>query len=80
MGTESVVQNSRVALLDFIDTLPDDNTMDETQFTLRSLANCLVSLLKVNVDNDRVLPSVLEVIAFLFDMQVIQRLQATAFK
>ncbi|KAF1944354.1 hypothetical protein EJ02DRAFT_510264 [Clathrospora elynae] len=79
MASESVVQNSRVALLDFIDTLSDDNTSDVPQFTLVELAKCLVGLLKANLDNDRTLLPLLEVVAFLFDMQVMQRLQSTSF-
>jgi hypothetical protein len=41
---------------------------------------CITSLLKSNIENDRVLIPLLETIAFLFDMQVLQRLEGTAFK
>ncbi|KAI8942521.1 hypothetical protein NX059_000585 [Plenodomus lindquistii] len=80
MGSESVLQNARVALLDCIDTLPTTSTDANSPFSLLDLATCLTTLVKANLDNDRVLLPLLEVIAFLFDMQVMQRLQDTAFK
>lgn len=80
MGSESVVQNSRAALLDFVDMLQDEDTSDVTQFALVDFANCVLTLLKNNITNDRVLLPLLEVIAFLFDMQIMQRLQSTSFK
>jgi hypothetical protein len=78
MGSESVVQNSRSALLDFIDALPDHNP-SHSQFSLDDLADCLLGLLKSSLNDDRILLPLLEVISFLFDMQVLQRLQ-TSFK
>jgi hypothetical protein len=80
MGSESVVQNSRAALLDFVYILKDQDTSDVPQFALIDFANCILALLKNNITNDRVLLPLLEVIAFLFDMQVMQRLQSTTFK
>ncbi|KAJ4368106.1 hypothetical protein N0V83_006461 [Neocucurbitaria cava] len=79
MGTESVVQNSRAALLHFVDTLPTEHTSDREQLTLIGLLGCMVNLLKLYVAEDRILLSSLEVVAFLFDMQVIQRLIPTSF-
>lgn len=78
MGSESVVQNSRMALLSFVDTLPDDDAA--TQYTLVDFANCFLGLLKSNLDNDRILLPLLEVVSFLFDMHVMQRLATTSFK
>ena len=80
MASESVVQNSRAALLDFIDALPDEEAPSSQQFTLIEFANCIMHLLKQNITNDRVLLPLLEVVAFLFDMQVMQRLISTPFK
>jgi Mor family transcriptional regulator len=80
MGSESVVQNSRAALLDFVDILPNEDLSDDPRFTLVDFANCFLTLLKENITNDRVLLPLLEVISFLFDMQVMQRLQSTPFK
>lgn len=80
MGSESVVQNSRAALLDFVDTIQDEDVSDTSQFTLVDFANCFLMLLKENTTNDRVLLPLLEVISFLFDMQIMQRLQSTSFK
>ncbi|KAE8829742.1 hypothetical protein HRS9139_06366 [Pyrenophora teres f. teres] len=79
MGSESVVQHSRSALVDFADTLPEESAPDVQTFTLGDLANCLLSILKSNLDNERILLPLLEVVAFLFDMQVVQRLQQTSF-
>lgn len=80
MGSESVVQNSRAALLNFIDSLPDNSTLGVQCFTLLDFANCMASLLKRNLQDDRTLLPLLEVVAFLFDMQAMQRLQSTSFK
>jgi hypothetical protein len=77
MGSESVVQNARAALVAHIDTLPDTSA---DQYSLLTLMTCITSLLKSNIENDRVLIPLLETIAFLFDMQVLQRLEGTAFK
>jgi hypothetical protein len=80
MGSESVVQNSRAALLDFVDILPNEDLSDDPRFTLVDFANCFLALLKNNISNDRILLPLLEVTSFLFDMQVMQRLQSTSFK
>jgi hypothetical protein len=80
MASESVVQNSRAALLGFISTLPDTSAPDAQEFSLLDLANCLLSLLKKSLDNDIILLPLLEVLAFLFDMQVMNRLVSTPFK
>jgi hypothetical protein len=79
MGSESVAQNARTALLGFINVLPVENgtTM---QLSLVEVATCILDLLKGNIDNDRVLIPLLETIAFLFDMQIMQRLISTSFK
>ncbi|KAG9193115.1 hypothetical protein G6011_03150 [Alternaria panax] len=79
MSSESVVQNSRAALLDFVDMLQNEDLSDDPRFTLVDFANCFLMLLKENMTNDRVLLPLLEVISFLFDMQVMQRLQSTSF-
>jgi hypothetical protein len=79
-ASESVVQNSRAALLGFISTLPDTGAPDVPNLSLQDLADCVLGLLKKNLDNDRVLLPLLEVLAFLFDMQVMQRLIPTDFK
>jgi hypothetical protein len=80
MGSESVVQNSRAALLETLDLMPLSATEDSNGFSLLGVANCLTNLLKNNLSEDRVLLPLLEVIAFLFDMQVFQRLTQTTFK
>ncbi|CAO2654699.1 Nn.00g114320.m01.CDS01 [Neocucurbitaria sp. VM-36] len=79
MGTESVVQNSRAALLDFMDTLPVESNSNREEFTSNELVSCMMNLMKQHLAEDRVLLPLLEVIAFLFDMQVIQHLVLTSF-
>ncbi|KNG51573.1 beta-tubulin cofactor d [Stemphylium lycopersici] len=79
MGSESVVQNSRMALLSFAETLPNDAASGAQQYTLVDLANCFLALLKGNLENERILLPLLEVVAFLFDMQVMHRLKSTSF-
>lgn len=81
MGSESVVQNSRAALLDTIDAWPTiNNTGHEETYSLLDAANCLLRLLKTNLDTERTLLPLLEIWAFLFDMQVMHRLLETSFK
>ncbi|KAF2800113.1 hypothetical protein K505DRAFT_293440 [Melanomma pulvis-pyrius CBS 109.77] len=81
MGSESVVQNSRAALLNAIDLLPTSNSSDNItkEFSLLEFTNCLIGLLKGNLDCDRVLIPLLDVLAFLFDMHVMHRLVPTTF-
>lgn len=84
LGSESVVQNSRAALLDVIDEWPVDSVVPEdgqdADFSLLHLANCLLSILKKNLETERILLPLLEVLAFLLDMQVLQQLTSTSFK
>lgn len=80
MASESVVQNCRDALYAFTTSLPLTSTPDGREITLIEYATCLVELLKKELDNDRVLLPLLEVWAFLFDMQVMHRLVSTSFK
>jgi hypothetical protein len=80
MGSESVAQNARQALLSFLDTLPVDGETAASQLSQLDIANCMLGLLKANINDDRVLVPLLETIAFLFDMQVMQRLTSTSFK
>jgi hypothetical protein len=81
MGSESVVQNSRAALLDAADAWSTEAVEgNESQFSLVEFSNCLLGLLKTNLDTDRVLLPLLEVFAFLFDMRVLDRLISSSFK
>jgi len=81
MGSESVVQNSRAALLDAADAWSaEDIEGDKTHFSLVDFSNCLLGLLKVNLEAERVVLPLLEVFSFLFDMQVLQRLMSSSFK
>ena len=80
MGSESVAQNARNALVCFADQLPVGGGSESGHSSLVDLAACILSLLKEHVDNDRTLVPLLETITFLFDMQVMQRLTSASFK
>ncbi|KAF2204679.1 hypothetical protein GQ43DRAFT_364104 [Delitschia confertaspora ATCC 74209] len=83
IGSESVVQNARLALVDYVDSLPTqipDDPEQEAGFSLLQLATLLTGLLRANLSNDRVLIPLLEVLAFLFDMQILQRLVDTNYR
>lgn len=80
MASESVVQNCRDAVLDFTESLPIIAVSSMKELTLVDFATCLVELLKKELQNDRVLLPLLEGLAFLFDMQVMHRLESTDFK
>lgn len=81
MGSESVMQNARAALLDAAEGWPDDGgRVEDEKFTLLDFASTLLGHLGRSLGEERVLPSILEVVAFLFDMQVLQRLISTTFK
>jgi hypothetical protein len=80
MGSETVAQNARQALLSFLDTLPVDSETAASQLSQLEIANCMLGILKANINDDRVLVPLLETIAFLLDMQIMQRLVSTSFK
>jgi hypothetical protein len=80
MASESVVQNCRDAVLDFTAAMPLTNDPASRGMSLVDFASCLVELLKKELQNDRVLLPLLEGLAFLFDMQVMHRLESTSFK
>lgn len=93
LSSESLVQATRAALYDYLDSLDverDPNNGGDLPPTLREVCDTFCSLVKSclgnatdgrrKLDNDRVLVPVLEVIAFLLDMRIIQRLSPTQFK
>ncbi|KAE9981599.1 hypothetical protein EG328_011538 [Venturia inaequalis] len=93
LSSESLTQVTRAALYDYLDLLDvERDTTDGTDLppTLLEVCNTFCSLVKSCLgnaadvpkkpDNDRILVPVLEVIAFLLDMQIIQRLSPTQFK
>lgn len=80
MASESVVQNCREAVLNFTSKLPLNNDTSSKEFTLVDFANCLLGLLKRELEDDRTLLPLLEGWAFLFDMQIAHRLVSTGFK
>jgi tubulin-specific chaperone D len=79
MASESVVQNSRFALVEFLDSLPT-LPMEGEPCSLLNAANVLLDIYKANLTNDRILIPLLEVLAYLFDMQVLGRLVDTDFR
>lgn len=93
LSSESLAQVTRLALYDYLDSLdverdPDDGrdlppTFLEVCNTFCNLVKkCLGNVVDIpkKPDNDRVLVPVLEVIAFLLDMHIMQRLSPTQFK
>ncbi|KAL1628757.1 hypothetical protein SLS54_001445 [Diplodia seriata] len=76
MGSESVVQASRLALVERLQALP---TEDE-RFSLLHVANTVLEVCKTHLSNDRITVPLLEVLAFLLDAQVLQRLVGSSFK
>ena len=60
-GSEELVKNSRAALADFCE---DGN--------VNLVGTSLVEVLKRNMSNDRVLVPTLEILAFLFNCQLLQ--------
>jgi hypothetical protein len=83
MGSESVVQNSRMVLIDAMDRLPVDTSSSgvvESSCSLLEVMDILIDLLKASLSTDRVLIPLLEVIAFLLDAGILQRLASTKFK
>ncbi|KAF2428971.1 hypothetical protein EJ08DRAFT_308806 [Tothia fuscella] len=77
-GSESVVQASRLALYNFVDGL--ENSPNGESYSLLQFGNTISDILKDNLSDDRVLLPLLEVIAYLLDVQLLQRLLATSFK
>jgi hypothetical protein len=63
-GAQDVIRNSRAALVDFCET--DGANTDRVTEALYDL------LIKFQKKDDRVLIATLEIIAFLFDMQIMQ--------
>jgi hypothetical protein len=78
MGSETVVQASRLALYHFLDNLTIKR--DNWKYSLGELGNTLSSILNNNLSEDRVSLPLLEVIAYLLDVQLLQRLSETTFK
>ncbi|KAK8161036.1 tubulin folding cofactor D C terminal-domain-containing protein [Phyllosticta citrichinensis] len=76
MGSESVVQASRLALVEKMESLP----VEGEQTSLVNVANAILGVFKANLSNDRVIMPLLDVVAFLFDAQVLQRLNGSNFK
>lgn len=76
MGAESVVQASRLALVERLQALPTESK----EFSILHVANNLLDVFKAHLTNDRVVLPLLEVLAFLLDAQVLQRLIESSFK
>ncbi|OJD35564.1 beta-tubulin cofactor d [Diplodia corticola] len=76
MGSESVVQASRLALVEHLQALPTESD----GFSLFHVANTILDVCKAHLANDRIIVPMLEVLAFLLDAQVFQRLVGSSFK
>ena len=77
MGSESVVQASRLALAEKLVGLPIEI---KDGFSQLNVINTLLDVFKANVVNDRVVVPLLETVAFLLDAHVLQRLVSSSFK
>ena len=78
MASESVVFASRKALCDNLTSLPVSAAAEnEHEYSLLSFANDLVAALRSNLGADRLLLPLLEVLAFLLDMGILQKLSTT---
>jgi hypothetical protein len=77
MGTESIVQASRLALFDFLYQLPIETASEYQPYTLLDANRTITDILIENLTDDRVLLPLLTLIAFLLDTQILQRLSIT---
>lgn len=77
MGSESVLRASRLALVDLVEELFMQT--EESVAPVLDICNAVVEIFKENIAVDRVIFPLMEVLAFLFDMQILQRL-GSAFK
>jgi hypothetical protein len=81
MGSETIVQASRLALYDYFYDLPLQPELHvKTAYTLLDASTTIRDVLSDNLNDDRVILPLLEVIAFLLDAQLLQRLSTTSFK
>jgi tubulin-specific chaperone D len=74
-ASETIVQNSRAAL---VVTLEETYAGSLEKFL--ALCNVFVNVLRRNLENERLLPPLLDTFAFLFDMGTFSKLVDTDFK
>ena len=74
MGSETVAQNARRALMEVMDGLPADSPDPEIMSASR-LLRLLTELLANHLVTDRIVIPLLEVLGFLLSMQAFQRLE-----
>jgi hypothetical protein len=80
-GSEGVVRASREAFADHLDSLQvESSTQSAVDHTLLDVCNCYLQLLRDNLANDRLLIPALEMLGFLFDTRIIQRLNGSSFQ
>ncbi|KAJ9644755.1 hypothetical protein H2199_003719 [Coniosporium tulheliwenetii] len=75
VGSESVLQASRLALVEMLEEL--FTHAEEPTVSVLEICTALVEIFKENIAVDRVVLPLMEVLAFLFDMQILQRLGST---
>ncbi|KAI9759758.1 MAG: hypothetical protein M4579_002143 [Chaenotheca gracillima] len=73
-GSESVLRASRQAMVTFAEGLQIDESQGDSM-TLLSFCNVLLEVLRRNLSDDRKLVSCMEVIAFLLDARILQKLE-----
>ena len=78
MGTESILQAARSAVVDCLSDLPDNGQPRE--LGILEFTTLLTAVLEENLSNDRIVLPLLDFLAFLLDMQIPQRLATSDFK
>ena len=72
VGSESGLRASRAALADALNNLDDPALLD--------VCTDILDIFQGNMANDRIIIPLLEVVAFLFDLGILQRLSSSLFK
>ena len=76
-GSEALMKACRKALVSKLKRLP---TADSSGLSLETFATDVLAVMKSNIEIDRVILPMLEMISFLFDSQILQKLQETSFR
>jgi hypothetical protein len=66
-GSEEIVRASRAALVEFCDNEDGQNG--------KVVCNALLAIMKINIKNDRIVISCMEIASFLLDYKIMQRSQ-----
>jgi hypothetical protein len=78
MGSESILQASRQALIDYAANLPIDFDRLKNGCSLGLFATLLMEILEDSLTEDRLLIPLLETLVFLMDMQIMQKMASNS--